>query len=62
MGQGFGSSLFYFDLGEGERNVFFFLFFSFNFELKNKMQNGIVLVGLMIATNRNVTELYINKN
>ena len=26
------------------------------------MQNGIVLVGLMVAANRNVTEPYIDKN
>ena len=26
------------------------------------MQNGVVLVGLMTTTNRNVMEPYINKN
>ena len=45
--------------------VFFFskfFLFSFNSEFKKKMQNDVISVGLTIATNRVVTEPYIDKN
>ena len=39
-----------------------FFLFSFISELKKKIQNGVVSMGLTAATNRNVTEPYIDKN
>ena len=50
--------------------LFLFLFFFFGIFLiffyfwikKKKIQNGVVSMGLTAATNRNVTEPYIDKN
>ena len=48
--------------------LFLFLFFFgiflifFYFWIKKKIQNGVVSMGLTAATNRNVTEPYIDKN